>query len=98
MDIRAALVMILVGATIVAWVRSPWTEGALDTFAAGFLPYRDPGWPRGVQEEEPVPWSLAEPRDAERLDDRVTIGPDDGPEIVELSGPTNESIVPVVRI
>src|SRR5262245_41090772 len=31
-------------------------ERVLDTFGAGFLPYRKDGWPRGVQEGEPVAW------------------------------------------
>ena len=32
------------------------TEKAWTTFAGGFLGYRTDGWPRGVQEGEPVAW------------------------------------------
>jgi hypothetical protein len=35
------------------------------------LGYREPGWPRGVQEEEPVPWRLEflrRPRPEESID------------------------------
>ena len=57
MDILTGLVFILAGAALVKFIVSPATERALDTFAAGFMPYRAAtGWPRGVQEEEPVAW------------------------------------------
>jgi hypothetical protein len=40
-----------------------WSAGA--SVADGFGGYRDPPWPRGVQEEEPVRWHLERlrPRD-----------------------------------
>jgi len=63
MDLLTALVLIVAGSLLYAWLTSPTTERALDAFAAGFLPYREAGWPRGVQEEEPRPWqwsSMAE--------------------------------------
>lgn len=57
MDILPGLVFVLAGFAIVGWVVSPRTARGLDHFAAGFLPYRDAGWPQGVQEDDPVPWS-----------------------------------------
>ena len=58
MDPLTGLVFLLAGAAIVKFVFSPSTERGLDAFAAGFMPYRaSNGWPRGVQEEEPVAWS-----------------------------------------
>ena len=57
MEILTGLIFLLAGAAIVKFIASPATDRALDTFAAGFLPYRAVvGWPRGVQEEEPVAW------------------------------------------
>jgi hypothetical protein len=59
MDLLTGLVLFLAGAAMVKLVVSPGTERAIDSFAAGFVPYRDTsaGWPQGVQEEEPVAWS-----------------------------------------
>jgi hypothetical protein len=59
MDFLTGLVVILAAAAMVSLVVSPGTPRVLDLFGAGFLPYRDgsAGWPRGVQEEEPVAWA-----------------------------------------
>lgn len=57
MDILTALVLLAVAAAMVKFVVSPGTARGIDGFAAGFLPYRGPGLPRGVQEEELVPWT-----------------------------------------
>jgi hypothetical protein len=81
MDVPATLVMIIVGAGLVAWMTSPRTGHALDAWASGFIGYRGPGWPRGVQEEEPVHFAFTEPRDPDAPD---WAGLDAGPEIVEL--------------
>lgn len=83
MDIPATLVMIIVGAALVAWMTNPRTGQALDAWASGFIGYRSAGWPRGVQEEEPVHFSFGEPRDPD--DDEA--GPLDRggePEVIEL--------------
>lgn len=81
MDIPATLVLIIVGAALVAWMTNPRTGQALDAWASGFIGYRSYGWPRGVQEEEPVHFSFREPGDP-RVDD-----PQAEVEIVELEGP-----------
>ena len=59
MDLLTGLFLFVIGAALVKLVVSPGTERAIETFAAGFVAYRDPsaGWPRGVQEEEPVAWT-----------------------------------------
>ena len=81
MDVPATLVLIIVGAALVAWMTNPRTGQALDAWASGFIGYRGPGWPRGVQEEEPIHFAFAEPRDPDASHPgRV----DAGPEIVEL--------------
>ena len=78
MDPLDALVLFLfLGATYVL-VRG-WSipSGVLDSFGAGFLPYRaDDAWPHGVQEEEPRAWRWRM-RDVPDLDGNE-------PEIVEL--------------
>ena len=84
MDIPATLVLIIVGAALAAWVTSPRTGPALDAWASGFIGYRSYGWPRGVQEEEPVHFSFREPGDPDA---------DDGPlpeaEVIELEAPVD---------
>lgn len=57
MDIFAVAFFILLGTAMIAFVVSPTTARGLDTFGAGFVPYRSAGWPHGVQEEDPVHWS-----------------------------------------
>ena len=41
-----------------------WSDGVSP--AGVFGAYRDPPWPRGVQEEEPVPWDVQRLRVPER--------------------------------
>ena len=81
MDIPATLVLIIVGAALVAWMTNPRTGQALDAWASGFIGYRSYGWPRGVQEEEPVHFSFREPRDPAQDDEGL---PDGEAEIIEL--------------
>lgn len=85
MDIVASLVVVLVGAAMVAWVVSPGTARGIDAFAAGFLPYRSAGWPQGVQEEDPIPWSWSAPRGPDATEGHSGAGLD--PELVEITGP-----------
>jgi hypothetical protein len=79
MDIPSTLVLLLVGASILAWVTSPRTGHALEQFGLGFVGFRSAGWPHGVQEEEPVHFAFHEPRDPD-----APAGPDELPEIIEL--------------
>jgi hypothetical protein len=85
MDIFAIVVFIVLGIALIVFVVSPTTARGLDTFGAGFVPYRSAGWPHGVQEEEPAHWSWSAPRPRDPTDD----GPGAGlePELVEISGP-----------
>ncbi len=84
MDIVASLVVVLIGAATVVWVVSPGTARGIDAFAAGFLPYRSAGWPLGVQEEDPIPWSWPAPRGPDATEgDGGTLDP----ELVEIAGP-----------
>lgn len=95
MDILAAVVFLLVGTAMIAFVVSPTTARGLDTFGAGFVPYRGPGWPRGVQEEEPVRWSWSAPRGADVTDGGS--GASLGPELVEISRREGQAATAVHR-
>ena len=85
MDIFAAVVFCILGAALVVYVVSPTTARGLDTFGSGFVPYRSAGWPHGVQEEEPVHYSLSEPRGPGAMDGDP--GSHADPELVEITGP-----------
>ena len=84
MDIFAAVVFCILGAALVVYVVSPTTARGLDTFGSGFVPYRSAGWPHGVQEEEPVHYSLSEP-EAQTRPRQFRRGQE--PEVVEITGP-----------
>jgi len=97
MDFLTVLVVVGTVAALRQWLTSRRTAAVLDQFAAGFLPYRsDDGWPQGVQEADPVPWSWTPPPDPgpanEFLDD-----PDGDVEIVELTRGTLLTASPVRR-
>jgi hypothetical protein len=95
MDIVTPLVVFLAAAAMVSLVVSPGTPRVLDLFGAGFLSYRDPGagWPRGVQEEEPVAWSWS---DGDRPDppDSGSDGAVSAPELIDIS----DGRVPATRV
>jgi hypothetical protein len=57
MDNLLGLAAILLVIGMVLFVTSPKTGRSLDVFGSGFVGYRASGWPQGVQEEDPVPWS-----------------------------------------
>jgi hypothetical protein len=95
MDIVAVVVFILLGTAMIAFVVSPTTARGLDTFGAGFVPYRSAGWPHGVQEEEPVHWSWSPPPGADATDGGIGTGLE--PEFVEISGPNAPPALAVHR-
>jgi hypothetical protein len=94
MDFFVALLVLLLVATAYGSRRHPRSNGVLDLFGAGFVPYRQDGnWPHGVQEEEPRAWSwqtgsraMPDPGSDTALDDAC--GPDGPaalPEVLELA-------------
>ena len=91
MDIPSTLILIIVGAAIVGWVTSPRTGQALEAFGLGFIGYRGAGWPKGVQEEEPVHFSFTERPSTDAADDLGPMDPDAGPEIIELEHAVTET-------
>ena len=96
MDIFAGLLVVAFVAAFAALVVSPRTGRGLDTFAAGFLPYRSAGWPQGVQEEDPVPWSWCSRRGSGKHGEDASAMLD-GPELVEMAGEDVPSTSPVRR-
>jgi hypothetical protein len=95
MDLMTTLIVLAGGSLLYAWLNSPRTEGVLDTVGSGFLPYREPGWPLGVQEEEPMPWHWSSmavragpPEDREPA-------PDAGVEIFEIEPVTSADLTEV---
>ena len=57
MDYLVGFAALLLVIGMVVFVTSPKTGRTLDVFGSGFVGYRACGWPQGVQEEDPVPWS-----------------------------------------
>ena len=57
MDILVGFAALLLVIGMVVFVMSPKTGPTLDVFGSGFVGYRASGWPHGVQEEDPAPWS-----------------------------------------
>ncbi len=91
MDVPSTLVIVLVGAAVLGWLAGARDGGALDAFGLGFLGYRPYGWPRGVQEEDSVHFSLDRPRPTPR-DEGIPAGIDEEAELIELDGLPDEVI------
>jgi hypothetical protein len=85
MDVLGTTVILLLAAAIGRFLSSEGTARGLDAFGSGFLPYRaDMGWPRGVQEGEPVAFKVSamSERGAPPVDQEPA--PDAGIEVIEL--------------
>jgi hypothetical protein len=85
-DVVGILVILLLAAGIGRLLSSDGTSRVLDAFGAGFIGYRPPGWPRGVQEGEPIPWrwSAFSERGVPPADRDPA--PDAGVELIEIDG------------
>jgi hypothetical protein len=94
MDFMTILIVAGIFVVLVVFTADVTTGKALDTFGAGFVPYRGPGWPRGVQEGEPVAWdwSAMADRDVPAIDREPV--PGTPAEIFELdaSAPTQAEV------
>jgi hypothetical protein len=85
MDIVGILVILILGAGIGRFLSSGGTARGLDALAAGFLPYRpDMGWPRGVQEGEPVMFKVSALSERGRPPQLPEPAPDAGVEVIEI--------------
>lgn len=82
MDLQTTLVILLVGAALIGWLAGARDGRGLEAFGLGFIGYRSYGWPRGVQEEDSVHFTVAAwHEDRTDPDDG---GPDAGPELFEI--------------
>jgi hypothetical protein len=87
MDVVGISVILLLAAGIGRLLSSEGTERGLDALGAGFLPYRaDMGWPRGVQEGEPVAFKLSAMSERGAPSANLEPPPDAGIEVIELDG------------
>ncbi len=84
MDILGILVILFLGAGIGRYLASDGIAGGLDAIGADFLAYREAGWPRGVQEGEPIPWKWAAMADRGVPPIEREPAPDAGAEIFEI--------------
>jgi hypothetical protein len=84
MDIATILIVLGISVVFVVFMAGETTGKGLDALGAGFLPYREAGWPRGVQEADPIPWKLSAmtERGVPPIDREVP--PDTGAEIFEI--------------
>lgn len=87
MDVLGTTVILLLAAGIGRFLSSDGIARGLDAFGAGFLPYRDDmGWPRGVQEGEPIQFKLSAMSDRGMPAAEREPAPDAGVEVIELDG------------
>jgi hypothetical protein len=97
MDLLTALVVLVFGTVLYARLTSPSYVSLLDTFGAGFLPYREAGWPRGVQESEPIPWNWSAMGERGVPPGDREPAPDAGVEVIELEGETGAELTVIER-
>ena len=83
MDLRTAVVVLLIVAALIGWVAAAIDGRPLEAFGAGFVGYRAHGWPHGVQEEGSIHFAPAAWHDHHAQDDRGP-GPLTDPELIEL--------------
>jgi hypothetical protein len=93
MDILGILVILFLGAGIGRFLASDGIARGLDALGAGFLPYREAGWPRGVQEGEPIPWKWAAMSDRGAPPIEREPAPDAGAEIFEIDSATGAELM-----
>jgi hypothetical protein len=93
MDILGILVILFLGAGIGRYLASDGIAVGLDALGAGFLAYREAGWPRGVQEGEPIPWKWAAMADRGAPPIEREPAPDAGAEIFEIDIATGAELM-----
>jgi hypothetical protein len=90
MDLQTTIVILLVGAAVVGWLAGARDGRALEAFGSGFVGYRSYGWPRGVQEEDSVHFTVAAWHEQPADDDPS--GPTAEPELIDFTAPVDGAI------
>ena len=83
MDLLTTIVVLLIGVAIVGWLATARDGRALDVFGSGFIGYRSYGWPRGVQEEDSIHFTVGAIHERPTSDDDAG-WPTSDPELIEL--------------
>jgi hypothetical protein len=97
MDIFSILAILIVGWGVAKFLASEATSHGIDAFAAGFLPYREAGWPRGVQEGEPIPWNWSSMTERGVAPAEREPAPDVGLEIIEIDAEGDAELTEIDR-
>jgi hypothetical protein len=95
MDPSTTLVILLVAAALIGWLAGARDGRGLEAFGLGFIGYRSYGWPRGVQEEDSVHFSVAAWHE-HAADGEEGGGHDGVAELIEIEEPTET--VPLERL
>lgn len=95
MDLSTTLVILLVGAALIGWLLGARDGRGLEAFGLGFIGYRSYGWPRGIQEEDSVHFTVAAWHDHPSLDDDDAAASVD-PQLFEIEDTTET--VPLQRL
>ena len=88
MDLLTTIVIVLIAAALVGWVAAAIDGRPLEAFGSGFIGYRSYGWPRGVQEEDQVHFTVAAIHAHPTAEDDRD-GPMSQPEMIELADPSD---------
>jgi hypothetical protein len=88
MDLPTAIVVLLIAVAVIGWLVAARDGRALDAFGSGFIGYRSYGWPRGVQEEDQVHFTVAAIHAHPTAEDDRD-GPMSQPEMIELADPSD---------
>jgi hypothetical protein len=96
MDLLTALVVLVIGTFAYAWLKSPSDDREVDKFV-GFLRYREDGWPRGVQEGEPIPWDWASMRERGVPEVDREPAPDAGVKVIDIDSKTGAAPAAIDR-
>jgi hypothetical protein len=94
MDLPTTVVVLLIAIVLGGWLAAARDGRALDIFGSGFIGYRSYGWPRGVQEEDSVHFTVSAWHEHPAADDGD--GPTSEPELFELTETTDR--IPLERV
>ena len=97
MELLTTLIVLIGGMLLYGRLVAALTGAAFETLSTGFVAYREAGWPRGVQESEPVPWKWSS------IPQQFVAGADPEPapvpmiEVIEIAGRSEAKLTPIHR-